>query len=101
MANMSTMLFHRHLRSANHRLARRSRSYDHHHHLGAADAGAIQKDLTMKPIFWFILAAILALFSPVGVGLKVPLLLPFMGLLLSVVWQLVISAKLRKLGKPA
>ncbi|MFC2042351.1 hypothetical protein ACFLTV_02495 [Chloroflexota bacterium] len=46
-----------------------------------------------------IAAGILTLFSPIGVILSVPIILPFIGLALTAVWQLVVGVKLYKLGK--
>jgi hypothetical protein len=46
-----------------------------------------------------IAAAILTLFSPFGVILNVPIVLAFIGLALTAVWQLVVDAKLYKLDK--
>ena len=46
-----------------------------------------------------ILAGILTLFSPFGVILGIPIIIPFIGLILTAVWQLVVGAKLYKLGK--
>jgi len=46
-----------------------------------------------------IAAGILTLFSPFGVILSVPIILPFIGLALTAVWQLVVGVKLYKLGK--
>ena len=46
-----------------------------------------------------IAAGILTLFTPFGVILSVPIILPFIGLALTAVWQLVVGAKLYKLGK--
>ena len=46
-----------------------------------------------------IAAGILTLFTPFGVILSVPTILPFIGLALTAVWQLVVGIKLYKLGK--
>ncbi|MFC1937754.1 hypothetical protein ACFLWY_04290, partial [Chloroflexota bacterium] len=46
-----------------------------------------------------IAAGILTLFTPFGVILSVPIILPFIGLALTAVWQLVVGMKLYKLGK--
>ncbi len=46
-----------------------------------------------------IVAGILTLFSPFGVILGVPIIIPFIGLMLTAVWQLVVGVKLYKLGK--
>jgi len=46
-----------------------------------------------------IAAGILTLFSPFGVILDVPIILPFIGLALTAVWQLIVGAKLYKLGR--
>lgn len=46
-----------------------------------------------------IVAGILTLFSPFGVILEVPIIIPFIGLVLTAIWQLVVGAKLYKLGK--
>jgi len=46
-----------------------------------------------------IVAGILTLFSPFGVILGVPIIIPFIGLVLTAVWQIVVGAKLYKLGK--
>ncbi|MFC2024799.1 hypothetical protein ACFLTG_00065 [Chloroflexota bacterium] len=46
-----------------------------------------------------ITAGILTLFTPFGVILSVPIILPFIGLALTAVWQLVVGIKLYKLGK--
>ena len=46
-----------------------------------------------------IAAGILTLFTPFGVILSVPIILPFIGLALTAVWQLVVGIKLYKLGK--
>jgi len=53
-----------------------------------------------KRIGYLVIAAgILTLFSPLGVILKVPIILPFVGLILTAIWQLVVGIKLYKLGK--
>ncbi|MFC1987091.1 hypothetical protein ACFLVH_00865 [Chloroflexota bacterium] len=46
-----------------------------------------------------IAAGILTLFTPFGVILSVPIILPFIGLALTAIWQLVVGIKLYKLGK--
>jgi hypothetical protein len=46
-----------------------------------------------------IVAGILTLFSPFGVILKVPLIIPFIGLVLTAVWQIIVGAKLYRLGR--
>jgi len=46
-----------------------------------------------------IVAGILTLFSPFGVILGIPIIIPFIGLILTAVWQLIVGAKLYKLGK--
>ena len=46
-----------------------------------------------------IVAGILTLFAPFGVIMEVPIIIPFVGLVLTAVWQLVVGAKLYKLGK--
>jgi hypothetical protein len=46
-----------------------------------------------------IIAGILSLFSPFGVMLGIPVIIPFIGLVLMAVWQIVVGAKLYKLGK--
>ena len=46
-----------------------------------------------------ITAGTLTLFSPFGVIMKVPIIIPFVGLVLTAVWQLVVGIKLYKLGK--
>jgi hypothetical protein len=46
-----------------------------------------------------IVAGIFTLFSPFGVILNVPIIIPFIGLILTAIWQLVVGAKLYKLGK--
>ncbi|MFC1870270.1 DUF4386 family protein [Chloroflexota bacterium] len=53
-----------------------------------------------KRIGYLVIAAgILTLFSPFGVILKVPIILPFIGLILTAIWQLIVGIKLYKLGK--
>ncbi len=53
-----------------------------------------------KRIGYLVIAAgILTLFSPFGVILNVPIILPFIGLVLTAIWQLVAGVKLYKLGK--
>ena len=53
-----------------------------------------------KRIGYLVIAAgILTLFTPFGVILSVPIILPFIGLALTAVWQLVVGIKLYKLGK--
>lgn len=46
-----------------------------------------------------IVAGILTFFSPFGVMLGIPVIIPFIGLVLMAVWQIVVGAKLYKLGK--
>ena len=46
-----------------------------------------------------IFAGIFTLFTPFGVILRVPIIIPFIGLVLTAFWQLVVGAKLYKLGK--
>ena len=46
-----------------------------------------------------IAAGILTLFSPLGVMIGVPLIVPFFGLVLMAVWQLLADAKLYRLGR--
>jgi len=46
-----------------------------------------------------IAAGVLTLFSPFGVIMGVPIIIPFIGLVLMAVWQLGAGAKLYKLGK--
>ena len=46
-----------------------------------------------------IAAGILTLFSPFGVIVGVPIIIPFIGLVLTAVWQLVVGTKLYKLGQ--
>jgi hypothetical protein len=51
-----------------------------------------------KHIGYLVIAAgILTLFSPFGVILKVPVIIPFIGFVLTAVWQIVVGAKLYKL----
>ena len=53
-----------------------------------------------KRIGYLVIAAgTLTFFSPFGVILGVPIIIPFIGLVLTAVWQLVVGAKLYKLGK--
>lgn len=46
-----------------------------------------------------IVAGIVTIFSPFGVMLGIPVIIPFIGLVLTGVWQLVVGVKLYKLGK--
>lgn len=46
-----------------------------------------------------IVAGILTLFTPFGVILGIPIIIPFIGLVLTAVWQVVVGAKLYQLGK--
>jgi len=46
-----------------------------------------------------IVAGILSLFSPFGVMLGIPVIIPFIGLVLMALWQIVAGATLYKLGK--
>jgi cellulose synthase/poly-beta-1,6-N-acetylglucosamine synthase-like glycosyltransferase len=46
-----------------------------------------------------IVAGVLSLFSPFGVMLGIPVIIPFIGLVLMAVWQIVVGAKLYKLSK--
>lgn len=48
--------------------------------------------------YLIIVAGILTLFAPFGVMLEVPIIIPFFGLVLTAVWQIVVGAKLYKLG---
>jgi len=53
-----------------------------------------------KRIGYLVIAAgIFSLFTPLGVILSVPTIILFIGIALSAVWQLVVGAKLYKLGK--
>jgi hypothetical protein len=45
-----------------------------------------------------IVAGILTLFAPFAVSLKVPIIIPFIGLVLTGVWNIVVGAKLYKVG---
>jgi hypothetical protein len=52
-----------------------------------------------KRIGYLVIAAgILTLFTPFGVIMEIPIVIPFVGLILTAVWQLVVGAKLYKLG---
>ncbi len=46
-------------------------------------------------------SGIFTLFTPLGVIMKVPLIISFIGLVLTGVWQLIVGAKLYKLGRAA
>ena len=46
-----------------------------------------------------IVAGILTLFTPFGVIVGIPIIIPFIGLVLTAVWQVVVGVKLYKLGK--
>ena len=46
-----------------------------------------------------IVAGAWTLFTPLGVILEIPIIIPIMGVVLGAVWQLVVGAKLYKLGK--
>ena len=46
-----------------------------------------------------IVAGILTLFTPFGVIMEIPLAISFLGLVLTAVWQLVVGAKLYRLGR--
>ena len=48
-----------------------------------------------------ILAGIFTFFSPLQVLLGVPTIIPFIGLILTAFWQIVVGVKLYKLGKEA
>ena len=53
-----------------------------------------------KRIGYLVIAAgILTLFSPFGVMVGIPIIIPFIGLVLTGVWQIVAGVKLYKLGK--
>ena len=53
-----------------------------------------------KRIGYLVVAAgIFTLFTPFGVIMQIPIIIPFIGLVLTAVWQLIVGAKLFKLGK--
>jgi hypothetical protein len=58
----------------------------------------LKGDLGKRIGYLVIVAGILTLSSPFGVILGVPIIIPFIGLVLTAVWQLVVGAKLYKLG---
>ena len=49
--------------------------------------------------YLLIVAGILTLFTPFGVIMEIPLVISFLGLVLTAVWQLVVGAKLYRLGR--
>ncbi len=53
-----------------------------------------------KRIGYLVIAAgIVTLFTPFGVIMELPIIIPFIGLVLTAVWQLVVGFKLYKLGR--
>ena len=44
-------------------------------------------------------AGVLTLFAPFGVIIGVPIIIPFAGLVLTAIWQLVVGARLYRLGR--
>jgi hypothetical protein len=46
-----------------------------------------------------IVAGVWTLFTPLGVIMEIPIIIPVMGVVLGAVWQLVVGAKLYRLGR--
>lgn len=63
--------------------------------------GAVMlKGVFGQRIAWLVIAAgILTLFSPFGVIIGIPIIIPFIGLILTAVWQLIAGFNLYRLGR--